>query len=114
MLLSLLGYFSLMITTFTAVVALLINFSGSNSSFEKGHYPRPMIVQTVTPGETTPWRSPTAKEASPAKDATPVVTAKANKETTPRKPKVLARQRNNYGYGNEYAYRNDPRGFFIH
>jgi hypothetical protein len=30
------------------------------------------------------------------------------------KPKVLARERNNYGYGNTYAYRNDPRGFFIH
>jgi hypothetical protein len=61
-------------------------------------------------------RSPPAKDASPAKDVTPVVsTAKASgKETTPHKPKVLARQRNNYGYGNEYAYRNDPRGFFIH
>jgi hypothetical protein len=35
MLVSLLGYFSLMITTFTAVVALLIGFSNNNSSFEK-------------------------------------------------------------------------------
>jgi hypothetical protein len=116
MLVSLLGYFFCMITTLTAVVALLINFSNSNSAFEKGHLPRPIIVQTVTADETAPWRSPVTKEASAAKDVSPVVSiAKTGaKESTQHKPKVLARQRNNYGYGNEYAYRNDPRGFFIH
>ncbi|MFY9839161.1 MAG: hypothetical protein WAK55_22325 [Xanthobacteraceae bacterium] len=110
MLISLLGYFFCMVTTLTAVVAFLVNFSNNyTSAGEKGHYSRPIIVQTVTAKETAPWRSPSTKEASPAKDATPVVsTAKTNK------PKLLARQRNNYGYGNEYAYRNDPRGFFVH
>jgi hypothetical protein len=41
MLVSLLGYFSLMVTTLTAVVALLINFSNGSSAFEKGHLPTP-------------------------------------------------------------------------
>ena len=106
MLVSLLGYFSFMITTLTAVVTLLINFSNNNSSFEKGHYPHPIIGQTIAADATAPWRSPVTKEASPARDdASPV---------KQHKPKVLARERNNYGYGNAYAYRNDPRGFFIH
>ena len=68
MLVSLLGYFSLMVTTLAAVVALLINFSSGNSAFEKGHFSHPIIVQTVTANEPAPWRSPVAKEASPAKD----------------------------------------------
>ena len=106
MLVSLLGYFLCMITTLTAVVALLINFSNNTSAFEKGHYPRPIIVQTVMADEPAPGRSPVTKDASPAKnDVSPV---------KQHKPKVLARERNNYGYGNTYAYRNDPRGFFIH
>ena len=57
--------------------------------------------------------SPVAKEASPAKDVFPVVaTAKADtkksKHYKPKvfayKPKVLARQRNNYRYGNALGY----------
>ena len=100
MLVSLLGYFFCMVTTLTAVMAFLLNFSNNyNSAVEKGHYPRPIIVQAVAGEETAPWRSPTAKEASPAKDVSPVVsTTKAGaKEITPHKPKVLVRQRNNYG-----------------
>jgi hypothetical protein len=51
--------------------------------------------------------SPVAKEASSAKDnVSPVVaTAKADtKKIKHYKPKVLARQRNNYGYGNALGY----------
>ena len=57
--------------------------------------------------------SPVAKEASPAKDASSfVATAKADtkksKHYKPKvfayKPKVLARQRNNYRYGNALGY----------
>ena len=47
-------------------------------------------------------RSPVVKEEAPAKDASPVVySANADsKKIKHYKPKVLARQRNNYGYGN--------------
>jgi hypothetical protein len=117
MLVSLLAYFSLMITTLTAVVTLLIGFSNNNSSFEKGHLPRPILVQTVTAGEAAPWRSPAPKEASQAKNVSLVASPpKADaKESSQHKPKALARQRNNrQGYLNLFAYRNDPRGFFIH
>ena len=83
--------------------------------------------------------SPVAKEASPAKDASPlakealaakddspvVATAKADtkkiKHYKPKvfayKPKVLARQRNNYRYGNALGYAQEygygPRGLFF-
>ena len=75
MLVSLLGYFSLMITTLTAVMALLIGFSNNNSSFEKGHLPRPIIVQTVPADETAPWRSPAPKDGSQAKNVSLVASA---------------------------------------
>jgi hypothetical protein len=109
MLISLLGYFSLMVTTLTAVVALLINFSNHNFAFEKADLPGPTIVQTVMADETPPWRSPDAKEASPAKNISPIAsTAKVDaKESSQHKPKALARQQNNYegrGYGNAQGY----------
>jgi len=106
MLVSLFGYFFCMITTLTAVVALLINFSNNASTFEKGHYPRPIIVRTVMADEPAPRRPPVTKDASSAKDDVSPVKQ--------HKPKVLARERNNHSYGNTYAYRNDPRGLLIH
>jgi hypothetical protein len=65
---------------------------------------RPAIARTVT--VELQRHSPVAKEASPAKDVSPVVsTAKADtKQIKHYKPKVLARQRNNYGYGNARGY----------
>jgi hypothetical protein len=117
MLVSLLGYFSLMITTLTAVMALLIGFFNNNSSFERGHLPRPIIAQTVPADETAPWRSPAPKDASQAKNVSLVASAPKTdvKESSQHKPKALARQRNNnQGYWNLFAYRNDPRGLFIH
>jgi len=62
--------------------------------------------------------SSVGKEASPAKDVPPVVsTAKADtKKSKHYKPKVLARQRNNYRYGNALGYaeefRNGPQRLF--
>jgi hypothetical protein len=59
------------------------------------------------------------KEETPAKDVSPVVfTAKADtKKSKHYKPKVLARQRNNYGYGSALGYAQEsgygPRGFFF-
>ena len=52
-----------------------------------------------------------AKEASAAKDVTPVVaTAADTKKSKHHKPKVFARQRDNYGYWNARGYA--QRGFF--
>src|SRR6516164_7500529 len=65
--------------------------------------------------EASPAKDPSlaAKEASPAKDASPAAsTAKSDTKKSKRyktkvlayKPKVLARQRNNYRYGNAVGY----------
>jgi hypothetical protein len=60
-------------------------------------------------------RSHVAKDEAPAKDSSPVtVTAKADtKKGKLYKPKVFARQPNNYGYGNALGYAEDPRGLFF-
>ncbi len=102
MLFSLLGYFFCMITVLTTVVVLLTGFSNI-STF--GNLLRPVIARTVT--VETQRHSPVAKEASPAKDVSPPVlaTAKADaKKIKHYKSKVLARQQNNYGYGNALGY----------
>jgi hypothetical protein len=115
MLFSLLGYFFCMITVLTTVVVLLTGFSNI-STF--GHYPRPVIARTVA--VETQRHSPVAKEASQAKVVSPpvVATAKADaKKIKHYKPKVLARQQNNYGYGNALGYAEEsgygPRGLFF-
>jgi hypothetical protein len=117
MLFSLLGYFFCMITVLTTVVVLLPSFSNISTFGNGRHYPRPVIARTVA--VETQRQSPVAKEASPAKDVSPVVaTAKADaKKIKHYKPKVLARQQNNYGYGNALGYAEEsgygPRGFFF-
>ena len=63
--------------------------------------------------------APVAKEVSPAKAASRVVsTAKVDtKKSKHYKPKVLARQRNNYRYGNALGYAEEsgygPRGLWF-
>ena len=124
-------------TALTAVGVLLIGLVNT-ATLEKGrHRPPPVIARTVkvevqrhspVAKEASPAKdaTPVAKEASPAKDASPVVsTAKADtkksKHYKPKvfayKPKVLARQRNNYRYGNALGYaeetRYGPRGLFF-
>ena len=121
MLVPLLGYFFCMLTTLTAVTVLLTSLSGISTRLKQGrHHPRPPVIgRTVTAEETAQWHSPVAKEASPAKDVSPVVaTAKADtKKSKHYKPKVFARQRDNYGYGNALGYAQDsgygPRGLFF-
>jgi hypothetical protein len=112
-----LGYFFGAITAFTAVVALaigLLNIAAEVNGPRKR--PRPVVARTVT--VEVHRHLPLAKEASAAKDVTPVVaTAKADtKKIKHYKRKVLARQRNNYGYGNALGYaeesRYGPRGPF--
>ena len=133
MLASLFGFFFGMITVLTAAVVLLTSFSNI-SSIGNGRHHSPVISRTVTvelqrrspvAKEASPAKeelqrhSPVAKEASPAKDVSPVVaTAKADtKKTKHYKPKVFARQRNNYGYRNALGYpeesRYGPRGPFF-
>jgi hypothetical protein len=101
------GYFSCVIMAFT-VAAMWLIASFNPSTLEKRHHPRPPIDQTVA-AEIAPLHLQVTKEASTAKDDVSPVKR--------HKRKVLARQRNDT-YGNSWgyaeAYRNDPRGFFIH
>ena len=143
MLVPFLGYVvaSMVLTAVAVLLTGLVN----TATLEKGrHHPPPVIARTVKveiqrhspvakeatsakdvspiAKEASPARdaSPVAKEASPAKDASPVVsTAKADtKKSKHYKPKVLARQRNNYRYGNALGYAEEsgygPRGLWFH
>ena len=130
-------------TVLTAVAVLLTGLVNTSTLEKVRHHPPPVIARTVkvevqrhppVTKEAPPAKdaSPVAKEASPAKDVSsvgketspakkvpPVVsTAKADtRKSKHYKPKVLARQRNNYRYGNalgyavEYGY--GPRGPFF-
>jgi hypothetical protein len=130
MLAPLFGYFFSMIAVLTAAV-VLTSFSDISLIRNGRNHLRPAAIgRTVTvevqrhsPVANAP--SPAkdvasvAKEASPAKDITPVVaTAKADTEKSKHyKPKVFARQRDNYGYVNALGYANQsrysPRGPFF-
>src|SRR5215469_5853409 len=129
MLVPFLGY--VVASTVLTAVAVLLTGLVSTSTLEKArHHSPPVIARTVkvevqrhppAAKEAPPAKdvSSVGKEASPAKKVPPVVsTAKADtKKSKHYKPKVLARQRNNYRYGNalgyaeEYGYR--PRGPFF-
>jgi hypothetical protein len=130
MLAPLLGYFFCMITMLTAVTVLLTSFSGISTLEKERHHPRPVISRTVmvetqrhslVANAPSPAKdvAPVTKEASPAEDASPVVsTAKADtKKSKHYKPKVFARQRDNYRYGNALGYAEEsgygPRGPFF-
>ena len=105
-----LGYFFGAITAFTAVVALavgLFNIAAEvNGPRKQSH---PIVARTVM----VEIQRHSPKEASAAKDVTPVVaTAKADtKKSKHYKPKVFARQRDNYGYWNARGYA--QRDFFF-
>jgi hypothetical protein len=116
MLAPLLGYFFCMITMLTAVVVVLTGFSNISTSKQGSHHLRPPVIGRTVTVETQRQSSPVAKEASPAKDVSPVVaTAKADtKKSKHYKPKVFARQRNNYGWSARgYAQEFAPRGPFF-
>ena len=139
MLVPFLGY--VVATTVLTTVAVLLTGLVNTSTLQKGrHHPPPVIARTVkvevqrhppVAKEASPAKdaSPIAKEASPAKDVASVAkeaspakaasrvvsTAKADtKKSKHYKPKVLARQRNNYRYGNALGYAEEsgygPRG----
>ena len=114
MLLSLFGYFFSMITTLTAIVVLLTNFSNISTSGNGGHHLRPPLIdRTVTVDQAAHSQSSVAQETSPAKDVSAILsTAKADtKKSKHYKSKVIARQYNNYGYWNARGYAS--RGLFF-
>ena len=113
---SLFGYFFCMVTMLTAVTVLLTCFPNISTIANGPHHLRtPVIGRTVTVEVQRQRHSQVAKDEAPAKDFSPViVTAKADtKKGKHYKPKVFARQPNNYGYGNALGYAEDPRGPFF-
>jgi len=129
MLAPLVGSFLFMITVLTAAVVALNGLSNISTLGNGRHYhPRPPVIGRTVMVETQRHSPPVAKEASPAKsvakeaspgkDVSTVVAAKADtKKIKHYKPRVVARQRNNYGYGNALGYaeesRYGPRGLFF-
>jgi len=105
-----LGYVFGVIMAFSAVVALAVGLFNITEAVNGPRQHRPVIARTVT--VETQRHSPVAKEASAAKDVTPVVaTAADTKKSKHHKPRVFARQRDNYGYWNARGYA--QRGFFF-
>ena len=106
-----LGYVFGVIMAFGAVVALAFGLFDITAAVNGPRQHRPVIAHTVM--VETQRHSQVAKETSAAKDVTPVVaTAKADtKKSKHHKPKVFARQRDNYGYWNARGYA--QRGFFF-
>ena len=109
MLAPLVGSFLFMITVLTAAVVALSGLSNISTLGNGRHYlPRPPVIGRTVMVETQRHSPPVAKEASPAKsvakeaspgkDVSTVVAAKADtKKIKHYKPRVVARQRNNYG-----------------
>jgi hypothetical protein len=110
---SLFGYFFCMITVFTAVAVLLTGFVNIPTLGNGRHHLRPPAIgQTVTDMVETQRHSQVAKKTSAANDVTPVVaTANADTKKIKAKPKVLARQPDNYGYRDARGYA--QRGLFF-
>jgi len=92
----------------SAVVVVLTSFSNiSTIGNGRNHLRPPVIGRTVTVEVQRQRHSQVAKDQAPAMDFSPViVTAKADtKKGKHYKPKVFARQPNNYGYGNALGMR---------
>ena len=105
-----LGYVFGVILAFSAVMALALSLFNITAAVNAPRQHRPVIAHTVT--VETQRHSPVAKETSAAKDATPVVaTAVDTIKIKHHKPKVFARQRDNYGYWNARGYA--QRDFFF-
>ena len=105
-----LGYVFGVTMAFSAVVALALGLFNITAAVNGPRQHRPVIAQTVT--VETQRHSSVAKEASAAKDVTPFfATAPDTIKSKHHKPKVFARQRNNYGYWNARGYA--KRGFFF-
>ena len=106
----------------TAAVVALTGLSNISTIGNGRHYPRPPVIGRTAMVETQRHSPPVAKESapaksvakesSPAKDVSSVVaTAADTKKSKHHKPKVFARQRDNYGYWNARGYAQS--GFFF-
>ena len=105
-----LSYVFGVIMAFSAVVALAFGLFNVTAAVNGPRQYRPVIAHTVM--VETQRHSQVAQETSAAKDVTPVVaTAADTKKSKHHKPKVFARQRDNYGYWNAPGYA--QRGFFF-
>ena len=105
-----LGYAFGVIMAFGAVVALAFGLFNITAAVNGPRQHRPIIAHTVM--VETQRHSQVAQETSAAKDVTPVVaTAADTKKSKHHKPKVFARQRDNYGYWNARGYA--QRDFFF-
>ena len=105
-----LGYVFGVIMAFGAVVALAFGLFNVTAAVNGPRQYRPVIAHTVM--VETQRHSQVAQETSAAKDVTAVVaTAADTKKSKHHKPKVFARQRDNYGYWNARGYA--QRGFFF-
>jgi hypothetical protein len=107
-----LGYFIGVIMAFTAIVALAVGLFNIPAAVNgPRHYSRPVSARTVM--VEVQRHPPVANAPSPANDVSPVVaTAKADtKKSKHYKPKLFARQPDNYGYWNARGYA--QRGFFF-
>ena len=103
MLLPLLGYFFCMIAVLTAAVGLMIGVFNTSKSERVRQYPHPVVERNFAAAHTQPrlfMVVPETKDGSLAKNteanSTSVPTEKDAKANKPRKPKVLARQHQNY------------------
>jgi uncharacterized protein (DUF58 family) len=95
---------------FGAVMALAFGLFNVTAAVNGPRQHRPVIAHTVM--VETQRHSPVAKEASAAKDVTPVVaTAADTNKSKHHKPKVFARQRDNYGSWSARGYAQS--GFFF-
>jgi hypothetical protein len=115
-----------MIAFLTAAAGVMIGLFNTSTSERVRHYPRSVVERNITATNREPrlfMVVPTTKDGSPAKNIeanAEVRTDKADaKDTKPHTPKVLARQRNNYGragYGHALGYaeefRNGPQRLF--
>ena len=107
----------------------MVGLANISTSERVSHYshPRPEVERNVTAANEEPrlfMLAPETKDGSPAKNmdanSAAVPSEKADaKKSKPHKPKVLARQHNNYarpGYGNALGYaeasRNGPQRLF--
>ena len=105
-----LGYVFGAIMAFSAVVALAFGLFNVTAAVNGPRQYRPVIAHTVM--VETQRHSQVAQETSAAKDVTPVIaTAADTNKSKHHKPKVFARQRDNYGYWNARGYA--QRGFFF-
>ena len=114
MLAPLFGYFFSMIAMLAAAVAVLTGISNISTIGNGRQHLRPPVIGRTVAVEIQ--RHPqVAKQEIPAKDVSPVVATAKAELIRHYKPKVLARQRNNYGYGSARGYASGygPSSFFF-